>query len=55
MTGTDDRSQARREAATLLGVDIENLTAADGLRIDMISATASRAVFFPVAAPIWAS
>jgi hypothetical protein len=34
----DDRTQARREAATLLGVDIEHLSAADGLRIDMIAA-----------------
>jgi hypothetical protein len=34
----DDRTQARREAATLLGVDPENLSAADGLRVDMISA-----------------
>jgi hypothetical protein len=34
----DDRTQARREAATLLGVDIERLTAADSLRVDMISA-----------------
>jgi hypothetical protein len=34
----DDRAQARREAATLLGVDIEHLSAADGLRVDMISA-----------------
>jgi hypothetical protein len=33
----DDRSQARREAAILLGVDIENLSAADGLRVDMVS------------------
>jgi hypothetical protein len=35
---SDDRSQARREAATLLGVDIDHLSAADGLRVDMISA-----------------
>jgi hypothetical protein len=35
---SDDRSQARREAATLLGVDVEHLSAADGLRVDMISA-----------------
>jgi hypothetical protein len=35
---SDDRSQARQEAAILLGVDIEHLSAADGLRIDMISA-----------------
>jgi hypothetical protein len=34
----DDRSEARREAAVLLGVDIEHLSAADGLRIDMVSA-----------------
>ena len=34
----DDRSQARREAAALLGVDIDHLSAADGLRVDMISA-----------------
>jgi hypothetical protein len=34
----DDRAQARREAATLLGVDIEHLTAADSLRVDMVSA-----------------
>jgi hypothetical protein len=34
----DDRTQARREAATLLGVDVEHLTAADGLRVDMVSA-----------------
>jgi hypothetical protein len=34
----DDRSQARREAAILLGVDIEHLSAADSLRVDMISA-----------------
>jgi hypothetical protein len=34
----DDRAQARREAATLLGVDIDHLSAADGLRVDMISA-----------------
>jgi hypothetical protein len=34
----DDRSQARREAATLLGVDIEHLSAADSLRVDMVSA-----------------
>jgi hypothetical protein len=35
---SDDRSQARREAAILLGVDIEHLSAADSLRVDMISA-----------------
>jgi hypothetical protein len=34
----NDRSQARREAATLLGVDIERMSPADGLRVDMISA-----------------
>jgi hypothetical protein len=34
----DDRSQARREAAVLLGVDIEHLSAADALRVDMVSA-----------------
>jgi hypothetical protein len=34
----DDRAQARREAATLLGVDIDHLSPADGLRIDMVSA-----------------
>jgi hypothetical protein len=34
----DDRSEARREAAVLLGVDIEHLSAADGLRVDMVSA-----------------
>jgi hypothetical protein len=34
----DDRAQARREAAVLLGVDIERLSPADGLRVDMISA-----------------
>jgi hypothetical protein len=34
----DDRSQARREAATLIGVDIDRLSPADGLRVDMISA-----------------
>src|SRR5258708_37260011 len=33
-----DRSQAAREAAVLLGVDIEHLSAADSLRVDMISA-----------------
>jgi hypothetical protein len=35
---SDDRTQARREAATLLGVDIDHLSAADGLRVDMVSA-----------------
>jgi hypothetical protein len=34
----DDRSQARREAAALLGVDIDHLSPADGLRVDMVSA-----------------
>jgi hypothetical protein len=34
----DDRFEARREAAVLLGVDINNLSAADSLRIDMVSA-----------------
>jgi hypothetical protein len=34
----DDRSQARREAAALLNVDIDHMSPADGLRIDMISA-----------------
>src|ERR1700730_12211822 len=34
----DDRSQARREAAELLGVDIDRLSPADGLRVDMVSA-----------------
>jgi hypothetical protein len=34
----DDRSQARREAAALLGVDIDCLSPADGLRVDMVSA-----------------
>jgi hypothetical protein len=34
----DDRAQARREAATLLGVDIDHLSPADSLRVDMISA-----------------
>jgi hypothetical protein len=35
---SDDRSQARREAAILLGVDIDHLSPADGLRVDMVSA-----------------
>jgi hypothetical protein len=35
---SDDRSQVRREAAVLLGVDIERLSPADSLRVDMISA-----------------
>src|SRR5437764_13868727 len=35
---SDDRAQARREAAILLGVDIEHLSAADSLRVDMVSA-----------------
>jgi hypothetical protein len=34
---SDDRLQARREAATLLGVDVDHLSAADGLRVDMVS------------------
>jgi hypothetical protein len=34
----DDRSQARREAATLLGADVEHLSPVDSLRVDMISA-----------------
>jgi hypothetical protein len=34
----DDRSQARREAAALLNVDVDHLSPADGLRVDMISA-----------------
>jgi hypothetical protein len=34
----DDRAQARREAAALLGVDIERLSPADNLRVDMVSA-----------------
>src|SRR3984893_4946952 len=34
----DDRSQARREAAELLGVDIDHMSPADGLRVDMVSA-----------------
>jgi hypothetical protein len=34
----DDRAQARQEAAILLGIDVENLSAADGLRVDMVSA-----------------
>jgi hypothetical protein len=34
----NDRSQARQEAATLLGVDIDHLSPADGLRVDMVSA-----------------
>jgi hypothetical protein len=33
----DDRAQARREAAQLLGVDIEHLSPADNLRVDMVS------------------
>jgi hypothetical protein len=35
---SDDRIQARREAATLLGVDVEHLSPADNLRVDMVSA-----------------
>jgi hypothetical protein len=38
MASDDDRSRARAEAATLLGVDIERASPADALRIDMISA-----------------
>jgi hypothetical protein len=34
----DDRSQARREAAALLGLDAEHLSPADDLRVDMVSA-----------------
>jgi hypothetical protein len=34
---SDDRSQARSEAAALLGVDIDHLSPADSLRVDMIS------------------
>jgi hypothetical protein len=34
----DDRSEARSEAAALLGVDINHLSPADGLRVDMVSA-----------------
>ena len=34
----DDRAQARSEAAQLLGVDVEHLSPADNLRVDMISA-----------------
>jgi hypothetical protein len=34
----DDRSQARSEAAALLGVDINDMSPADGLRVDMVSA-----------------
>jgi hypothetical protein len=33
----DDRAAARREAATLLGVDVEHLSPADNLRVDMVS------------------
>jgi hypothetical protein len=33
----DDRAQARREAAQLLGVDVEHLSPADNLRVDMVS------------------
>jgi hypothetical protein len=35
---TDDRAEARKEAAVLLGVDIERLSPADNLRVDMVSA-----------------
>jgi hypothetical protein len=53
----NDLAQARREAATLLGIDIEHLSAADSLRVDMVSALrlvtiTSRPPFFPVAAAI---
>jgi hypothetical protein len=34
---SDDRQKSREEAAALLGVDIDHLSPADGLRIDMIS------------------
>jgi hypothetical protein len=34
----DDRSQARSEAAALLNVDINDMSPADGLRVDMVSA-----------------
>ena len=34
---TDDRTQARKEAAELLGVDVEHLSPADALRCDMIA------------------
>src|SRR5262249_22805203 len=34
---TDDRTQARKEAAELLGVDVERLSPADALRCDMIA------------------
>jgi hypothetical protein len=34
----DDRSQARREAATLIGADVDHLSPVDSLRVDMISA-----------------
>ena len=34
---SDDRSQARSEAAALLGIDIANPSPADSLRIDMVS------------------
>jgi hypothetical protein len=34
----DDRSEARSEAAALLGIDINHLSPADGLRVDMVSA-----------------
>jgi hypothetical protein len=51
----DDRTQARGEAATLLGVDIDHLSAADGLRVDMVSALrlvidSEQASILPVAA-----
>jgi hypothetical protein len=38
MTGPhDDRAQARYEACQLLGLDIDNLSPADALRVDMVS------------------
>jgi hypothetical protein len=38
MTGPhDDRAQARAEAAQLLGVDVDRLSPADNLRVDMVS------------------
>jgi hypothetical protein len=42
---SDDRSQARSEAAALLGVDIDHLSAADTLRVDMVSALRFRKPF----------
>jgi hypothetical protein len=35
---SDDLLRSRQEAATLLGVNIDHLSAADGLRVDMVSA-----------------